>query len=322
MLQHFWYQGQPAREGWQLIDRNLGLLHRIAADKGYNMLAMSDHGCGPVDTVFYINTWLAQEGYLIVNLPAGSERLGRWGLNRGRLIALVRRWGLAPLLRKLIPTRLQRALPSAGGTFDKEAKAKRIHWENSLAIASGQGPIYLLIAPDHPEYESLRDEIMVKLGDLRNPATGQPVAARVLRREEVYEGTFFHRAPDLIFEQGPGIHTGGGVGHDGVFETPEKWAADNVLEGLFLAWGPDFEPQGYIEGTRIIDLAPTILHALETPIPDDVDGRVLSELLAPESEAACRRVIFRPAPAYSLPDYTAEDEAEIAARLSALGYLE
>lgn len=322
VLQHFCYRGEPTYAGWRLIDRNLGRLRRIADEQGYNLLLMSDHGCGPVDTVFYVNTWLEQEGYLHVASSAAASCLGRWGLSRDRLIGLARRSGLAPLLRRLIPKRFQRALPGAGGTFDKAAKAERIDWEHSVAVASGQGPIYLLLPPNDPDYESVRDEIAEKLAALRNPVTGEPVTAQVLRREEVYEGPFFDRAPDLIFEQGSGVHTSGGVGYPEVFRTPEKWAADNVLEGLFLAWGPDFAPQSRMEGTRIIDLAPIILHVMGMPIPHDVDGRVLGDVLAPESEAARREVTFRSSEAQGDDSYTEEDEAEIAARLSALGYLE
>ncbi len=322
VLHHFWYRGQPTLAGWQQIDRNLGRLRRIAAQKGYNLLLMSDHGCAPVDTVFYVNTWLAQQGYLQVHLPAVTSRLGRWGLDRRRLVGLARRLGLAPLLRRLIPSRFQRALPVTGGVFDKEAKAERIDWERSRAVASGQGPIYLLLPPDHPDYEPLREEIAAGLMALRNPRTGQPVVTRVLRREEVYTGPFLDQAPDLIFEQGPGIHTSGGVGYPHVFAAPEKWAADNVLEGLFLAWGPDFAPTGRVEGIHILDLAPTILHVMGLPIPDDVDGRVLGDLLAPDSEPARRPVTHRPAGPHVDTAYTDEDEAEIADRLSALGYLD
>ena len=77
VLHHFCYRGQPTRAGWQLIDRNLGRLHKIAGEQGYNLLLMSDHGCGPVDTVFYVNTWLEQEGYLHVTSSPVASRLGR-----------------------------------------------------------------------------------------------------------------------------------------------------------------------------------------------------------------------------------------------------
>ena len=122
---------------------------------------------------------------------------------------------------------------------------------------------------------------------------------------------------------GTDIHTSGGIGRDRVFSAPEKWAADNVLEGLFLAWGPDFSPQGRLDGTRIIDLAPTILHLMGLPVPEDVDGRALTKLLSPGSEAAQRPVEFRAAEGQIAEStYAAGEEKEIADRLAALGYLE
>lgn len=322
VLQHFCYQGAPTQAAWQMIDHNLGRLREIANTAGYHILLMSDHGCAPVDTVFYINTWLEQEGYLVMR-QKGGQQLGQIGINRQKLISIARRTGLAPLLRKIVPGRVQRALPNADGTLDKEAKGERIDWERSKAVASGQGPIYLLVSDNDPGYAPLRAEISGKLAALRNPVSGEPVAVQVLPREEAYAGPYLAKGPDLIFEQGPGIHTSGGIGHRKIFAAPQKWAAENIRDGLFLAWGPDFSAGGNMSSVRIIDLAPTILHLLNSAVPEDVDGRVLQELFRPESEPASRDI------RYSHPEgdaadrpYSADEESAIADQLSALGYLD
>ena len=36
------------------------------------------------------------------------------------------------------------------------------------------------------------------------------------------------------------------------------------------------------QGARLIDMAPTILHLMGEPTPEDMDGRVLEELFEPE----------------------------------------
>ncbi len=322
VLQHFCYRGAATRKGWKLIDQNLGQLIELASAGGYNLFLMSDHGCSSVDTIFHVNTWLQREGYLKLKTPPLISRLSRLGLTRQRLVNLARRSGLAPLLRTLVPEWIQRSLPDSEGTYQKEAKGERIDWEESVVLASGQGPIYLLISPQEEGYPELRDQLQEQLTRLTHPETGHPIAKRVLCREDIYSGPFLDQAPDLVFEQASGIHTSGGVGHPEIFSQPQKWAAENVLEGLFLAWGPDIADSKTIDGVRIIDLAPTILHLMDLAISKETDGRILSEIYSDQSEASRRSVQFRAISEKIDGTRVPEDESEIAARLKALGYLD
>lgn len=321
VLHHFCYQDTPTRTAWQLIDENLGRLHTWTQAHDANLLLMSDHGCGPVDTVFYINTWLAERGYLTLRRHA-STGLHRWGLHRQRMIRLARRIGMAAVLRRMVPPRLMQALPDDSGTFEKAAKGQRIDWERSVAMASGQGLIYLLIPPDDPGYEPVREEIAEALRALRHPETNRPLVHAIHRREDVYAGPFLDEAPDLVFEQAPGVHTRGGIGSPVLFDQPQQWAAENVPNGLFLATGPSFAPVGAHPDTRIIDLAPTLLHVMGHAVPEDMDGQVQQVLLAPTSEAAQRPVAFRPVLPSAPPSFAPDEEAALTARLRDLGYLD
>lgn len=321
VIQHFCYQDEPTLDAWKLIDRHLGTLRSMADEGGYHLMLMSDHGCGPVDTVFYINTWLEQEGFLVLKKAGAGKALGRLGINRQRMADLARRAGVTELLRKVIPVKLTEALPSERGTFDKEAKGSRIDWDTSKVVASGQGPIYILRAPDDPEYETIRRALAYRLSKLRNPVSGLPVAAQIHKREDIYNGPFLGVAPDLVFEQGVGIHTSGGVGHQSSFSPPDKWAADNLLHGLFLMYGPSFEPNPNVADTRIIDLAPTVLHLMGLPIQEDVDGCVLHGLFRVDSDPSNRQPIFRKADAISDDDLSMNDQDALAERLTDLGYL-
>ena len=95
-------------------------------------------------------------------------------------------------------------------------------------------------------------------------------------------------------------------------------------DGIFVACGPRVKSGETIEGARIVDLAPTILHLLEVPVPGNMDGRVLLEALV-DGEAA---PVLTSAHATTVPEpaaqgsYSAEDEETIVRRLRALGYLD
>jgi arylsulfatase A-like enzyme len=93
-----------------------------------------------------------------------------------------------------------------------------------------------------------------------------------------------------------------------------------------LAEGPGVQAGKTLDGAKIIDVAPTILHLLGVPVPEDMDGRALVEIL--EGEAAGDVAIGAAANgasdfnASSEGDYTADDKVVIAERLRALGYID
>lgn len=100
------------------------------------------------------------------------------------------------------------------------------------------------------------------------------------------------------------------------------------MNGILLLWGPGVKPGAVVQGTSLFDITPTVLHALGLPIPDDMDGRVLTEAFRPEWLAQ------RPVQSMSVDkevpqidertgdDYSQEEVEEIEERLRGLGYIE
>jgi hypothetical protein len=96
-------------------------------------------------------------------------------------------------------------------------------------------------------------------------------------------------------------------------------------DGIFIAAGPEIQRGIELEPLSILDVAPLLLHQLGLAIPTALEGRLPEGAL---EEAALAR---RP-PQYdsaTLPATSADDvvldqeaEAEILARLQALGYVE
>ncbi len=54
------------------------------------------------------------------------------------------------------------------------------------------------------------------------------------------------------------------------------------MNGVFLAYGAPIQAGVEVEGASLIDLAPTILHLMGLPIPDQIDGRILQEAISPD----------------------------------------
>jgi len=97
-------------------------------------------------------------------------------------------------------------------------------------------------------------------------------------------------------------------------------------DGIFLALGPAIQSQAETQKANITDVAPTILHLAGVPIPKEMDGRVLEEILTPEFAASHPIEISEeksgPAATEAKDDYSNQDEEAIADRLRSLGYIE
>jgi arylsulfatase A-like enzyme len=90
---------------------------------------------------------------------------------------------------------------------------------------------------------------------------------------------------------------------------------------MIVATGPAFEPGAVPQGANLRDIAPTVLHLLGVPVPDDMDGRVLTELLKPELRGGLARQDAVASTSNTPGTYSADDDAAIQQRLADLGYL-
>ena len=100
------------------------------------------------------------------------------------------------------------------------------------------------------------------------------------------------------------------------------------LQGVFAAAGQGIKRDELFYGTSLLDITPTILALLGVPIPEDMDGRVLTGIFSEPTEL--ERI-----PSYEPPhendgvlrNITAEETDPWAARqaleqLAALGYID
>jgi len=284
-LQHFLWDSQETKKAWEIIDKRIGQF----MNQGCDLIIMSDHGSNKINHVFNINTWLKKEGYLSLNTSLRAT-LYKLGINQQSLAALVSKLRIPGALRKVVPKSLYEGISNISGEIWGEAKTSKINWQRSKATASGQGPIYLNPEGNNGE---IKEEIKWKLEALIDPSTGENIIEKVYTKEEIYHGKYLAEAPDLVMDQAKGVHIPGGIEQEDIFGSPRRWQAENKKIGLFMAIGPNIRKGGKVKNISILDLAPTILHVMDVPVPDDMDGRVLKELFRKDCEPGKREVKSR-----------------------------
>ncbi|MBI4635621.1 MAG: alkaline phosphatase family protein [Candidatus Rokubacteria bacterium] len=358
---HFWHYADPAHHRYDAggatrfgtaiadvhrrLDRHLGtLMNRLASDGV--VMVVSDHGFGPTSSkIIYLNRYLAELGLLAYrqNGRASASRL------------------LAPTLRRLDRTlrgllsperkmRLNALLPGLRARWEASVSAfNAIDWGATKAYCnesvSSSAQIWINMKGRQPEgtvapgaeYRELVDFLSDRLCTLKDPVSGHPLIRRVIRKEQVYAGPYLGPAPDLMLAwwEGDGFAVKPSrpedLGMPVVAEAsaagtgPAEWSGNHRLEGILAVHGAGIKPGTRVSGARIVDLAPTLLHLLDQPIPDDMDGRVLTEIF--DAEYLRRRpVTSRSVADLKAPEdaatYSEEESEKIKRRLQDLGYLE
>jgi predicted AlkP superfamily phosphohydrolase/phosphomutase len=282
------------REYFAKLDGFIARIIEIAGSDARIFVA-SDHGFGPTDTVFRVNNWLHERGWLA------------WPSEDANLQGGVRAAHHVPF--DMVHTR---AYAQSGAT-------------NGVHIRVSEEPGDGGVPP--AEYESFRDQLVRDLRAVRDPDTGQAIVRDILRREDVFPGPHMHRAPDLtlvLFDHG----------FVSVVRTDEViWKRPNVTGthypiGVLAATGPGLRRGARLAEQNILDMAPTLLHSLGLPVPEDFEGRVIADvfdsswLRGHAVHAAGQTMQVAAEPTAPIPAEAAEQDEEIMDRLRALGYVE
>ena len=299
-IQHF-YEGKPLEDSWALIDNGIkGLLDEFYDDNTY-VLLMSDHGQTEEKCRFQVGRWLIDRNLLVLKKRRMVQRtlFNRLGLSRKNIFSLIARTGMIHLVRRYIPrnirTRIMAYLPVESHMVEQNPMGGMIDWARSRVIPVARGALYInrALFGSQQEYETFREGIIDELERLEEPRSGAKLASQVSRREDIYHGPYLHLAPDIVIQTNEGYMVGNSPGASETWSYHgQRWHRTHRLQGIFLALGPDIKGGFEIQGAKIYDLAPTILHIFGIPIPQDIDGRVLKEVFEENSPPARREIAF------------------------------
>lgn len=318
---------QAVRQFYIKLDEAVGAMVQEAGDET-TVVVMSDHGMGwNHSKLVYWNLWLHQKGLLStqgsVTNPDGW--LMRLKLPRNRIAQVAREVMPASLRKKVI----RQVKTSRSLTFNP-AQTQAYY----KTIYQSVGGIYINLKGEAKE--RLRDELIEAVKGVVDPGTGQPVVQGVYRGPDCYHGPYANNVPDIVLVMDRRYAGDGKLSYYSsiVTDLPVNERRDpggHKMEGIFIAKGPDIEAisQG-LPHLNIQDITPTVLHLMGLPVPVDMDGRVLAEMLKP---AALQRqpMISGPeldmwpsqAEAQALGDFDSpSDDETVQERLRALGYLE
>lgn len=330
---------------YQRLDTIVGrFLERLT--EATTVLVVSDHGGGPVsDRVIYLNRFLSQIGLLSYKKQTQAT-FARAKQQIVRAVYKLLHGMLGPKQKKFLADLLPGARERVEGAFTSFAN---IDWTATKAycseILASPPSIWINKKGEKPagivsegEYEPLLAEIKRKLGELRDPRTLEPIISRIYRRDELFHGPFAKEAPDLIldwwssnaFSTKPSFPEEGDQAPVQILERrPVKgpeWGGTHRKAGVFIGKGKVFNPGTRIEGARLIDLAPTLLYLLGQKVPADMDGQVLSAAFDPrflqQHSAQYQDSSEVASAAKDNSAYSADEAAQIEARLKALGYID
>lgn len=325
------YLDDPALNGaieeyYEKVDRGIGrILDKV--DEDCDVLVISDHGFGPLSYDIHIDEWLEQEGYLTRQSSSSQEAMSATLLQSGW--ELIKRVNLGDTVKSVLPS----SWFAAGRNFTDERRRELV-WSQSdvfFTTLSGQG--FMMNLEDRftegkvteEEYDKIVEELRSSLLSLQHPDTGENLIENVYKKEEIFQGWSVEDAPDMIAETSPEYTLKGGRSETLVQPSSQKGierTGDHRMDGILIASGPSFS-DGEIEECSVIDIAPTLLHLHQLPVPTSMDGAVLESLFSEETHG---KLEITETEQYGKADredrkWSASEESELEERLDDLGYL-
>lgn len=218
-----------------------GLIGDLLActDDDTTVLIVSDHGAKRLEGGICINEWLMAEGYLTLQ-----------------------------------------EVPQTVTPFAKVGVA----WDRTLAWGEGgyYGRLFLNVKGREPNgtiepsrYEAVRNELIERL-DTITDERGQRIGVQAFKPQQTYSECR-GIPPDLIIYFGDlSWRSVGSVGYRSIWTFENDTGPDDAnhaQQGIFILHDPHSTQSGMVEGTRIMDIAPTILTRFGFPVPSDMQGR-------------------------------------------------
>ncbi len=235
------------------MDDFVGKVMAKYLDANTTLIVMSDHGFHSYRRSFHTNTWLAQNGYLFFK---GMEKL-------------------AP--GQLIPAEIY----PPGDFFPS------VVWNKTKAYALGTGQVYInlrgreaqgIVKPGE-EYQQLLGAISQGLLTVTDPQNDQVVLKKIYKGNEVYQGDYLDKQPDLVLGFNDGYRTSketmlGGIPSELLANNLGKWSGDHSASVMEETPGVIFCNRKISQDNpRLVDFAVTVLDYFSVNKLPEMEGK-------------------------------------------------
>lgn len=217
------------------------------------LMIVSDHGFHSWRKAVNLNTWLVQEGYMVIQGQQPGEK------------------------------KLEDLFGGSGEFWEN------VDWSRTRAYAMGLGQIYFnlqgregkgIVSPG-TEAAQLAGELSARLLTLVDPEDGARIIRSVYKRDDVYSGEYIGNAPELQVGMEDGYRvswqtTLGGSPQGIVYPNMKKWSGDHGGYDFATTAGVLITNHPVNTATPgIMDIAPTVLQFFGVQVPASIDGKPL-----------------------------------------------
>src|SRR6266849_3521089 len=236
--------GKVLEDYYREMDAILGEALR-AADENTTVLVVSDHGFAPFRQSFNLNSWLVENGYLV--LRQGASTQGR-DIFRDADWSRTRAYGLGL---------------------------------NGLYVNLSGREKNGIVKPG-AEADALQREIAARLEAVRDPKNKEQVITRVDRAADAYSGPSASQGPDLIVGYNRGYRVGwdsvlGGIPATVIEDNTQPWSGDHCIDFTKVPGVVLSNRKIHAENPALTDIAPTVLAEFGIARPETMKGRSIFE---------------------------------------------
>jgi len=257
-------------DAWRKIDTIIGELLNILPNDT-NFIIVSDHGMGPLESVFFPNVWIERKGWL------KKKNLG-W---KRFLIENVKFFseGSDNKYYNAFLHFLRSKILKINGTIDL------IDLKNSWAYSPEHNTMFgcINLTQKGKKIDGFKEQLIQEVKNLPRNIEGIE-RVQVYLPEEIYSGPYINLSPDIFFVLNDYKSTVEiDFSNKPFVPSPsiEMRTGGHQTDGVFFAKGASFKNIA-VQDVSILDITPTVMALYDLEVSSEFDGKVLTECIRPE----------------------------------------